>query len=266
MTRFQLPNGLTICATNRREVAFLYDEIIGQNAYLRHGLSIAPGDCVFDVGANIGLFTLAITRAEPTLDVHAIEPIPATYALLVQNGKQHFPRAVLHNIGLGAAPGIAAFSHYPRCSGWSTRYPDPRGTRRDVAAYVERRDGAPAHRIGSALRRLAAKGVAEYLLRAESVSCRILPLSMLLADHGVTKIDLLKVDVERAELDVLEGIWAPDWPRIRQLVVEVHAIEDRVRRVVELLRARGFAAAVEQLSALEGTRLHMVYARRPADP
>jgi hypothetical protein len=34
-------------------------------------------------------------------------------------------------------------------------------------------------------------------------------------------VDLLKVDVERAELQVLEGVAARDWPAIRQVVLEV---------------------------------------------
>ena len=33
------------------------------------------------------------------------------------------------------------------------------------------------------------------------------------------QVDLLKVDVERAELDVLRGISSQDWPRIRQVDV-----------------------------------------------
>ena len=34
-------------------------------------------------------------------------------------------------------------------------------------------------------------------------------------------VDLLKVDVERAELSVLQGVKDEDWPRIKQVAVEV---------------------------------------------
>ncbi len=37
------------------------------------------------------------------------------------------------------------------------------------------------------------------------------------------RVDLLKVDVERAELNVLKGILPEDWPRIRQ--VSMHACD-----------------------------------------
>ncbi len=36
-------------------------------------------------------------------------------------------------------------------------------------------------------------------------------------------MDLLKVDVEGAELDVLRGVDPQDWARIRQVVVEVRS-------------------------------------------
>jgi FkbM family methyltransferase len=262
--QLRLPNGLMIAAANRPEVAFLYDEIIGQDAYFRHGLTLPPGGCVFDVGANIGLFTLAITRREPTLEVHAFEPVPAIYRLLALNAERHFPRTVLHNVGLGAAPGVVPFAYYPRCSGWSTRYPDHRGTRRDLAAYARHRGAARSRWLGPVLGRVAGGAIARYLLHAEEVRCRVLPLSTVIVNCGVATIDLLKIDVERAELDVLDGIAAQDWPRIRQLAIEVHDVEDRVRRVADLLRARGFEPRIDQLSALRDTSLHMIYARRLA--
>ena len=39
----------------------------------------------------------------------------------------------------------------------------------------------------------------------------------------VQQIDLLKVDVEGAELDVLQGIGASQWAAIKQVVAEVGA-------------------------------------------
>lgn len=37
------------------------------------------------------------------------------------------------------------------------------------------------------------------------------------------RIDLLKIDVERAELQVLQGVAAHHWPAIRQVAMEVRA-------------------------------------------
>lgn len=60
-----------------------------------------------------------------------------------------------------------------------------------------------------------------------------------------TQIDLLKVDVEGDELAVLEGVSKDDWPRIRQVAVEVHDSLGRLKATVSLLERAGFAVTVE---------------------
>nr|QEO74862.1 condensation domain-containing protein [uncultured bacterium] len=56
--RYRLPNELAVVHLNKNEADFLYAEVFERHAYLRHGITLREGDCVFDVGANIGLFTL----------------------------------------------------------------------------------------------------------------------------------------------------------------------------------------------------------------
>ena len=43
----------------------------------------------------------------------------------------------------------------------------------------------------------------------------------MMLDCARSKVSLLKVDVERAELDVLRGITREDWNNIHQVVMEV---------------------------------------------
>ena len=78
------------------------------------------------------------------------------------------------------------------------------------------------------------------------------------------KVDLLKVDVERAELAVLRGISDSDWPKIRQIVIEVHDIDGRLAEVKRLLTVdAGFqVTAVEQDRNLKGSTLYNIYATR----
>lgn len=59
------------------------------------------------------------------------------------------------------------------------------------------------------------KGNAEE--RKESFVCNVVPLSLALDQLGVSKVDLLKVDVEGDELAVLHGIDDNHWPNIRQV-------------------------------------------------
>ena len=72
-------------------------------------------------------------------------------------------------------------------------------------------------------------------------------------------MDLLKIDVQRAEREVLEGIGDPEWGKIQQIVMEVH---DEVDDVVKLLEGKGYVVAWEEGERLAGTGRYNVYARR----
>ena len=89
-----------------------------------------------------------------------------------------------------------------------------------------------------------------------------------LALQGLDRVDLLKVDVERAELAALSGIAMSDWPKIQQVVLEVHDIAGRLTAVKSLLveKAGLQLTAVEQDPALQGTTLYNIYACRQRVP
>ena len=68
-----LPDGTTIFCVNKSEAKLIFKNVPG---YFRHGIDIKDGDTVVDVGANIGLFTLAAHRkCHGNLTVYAFEPI-----------------------------------------------------------------------------------------------------------------------------------------------------------------------------------------------
>ena len=69
--------------------------------------------------------------------------------------------------------------------------------------------------------------------------------------------------MQKSESSVLAGIADSDWPKIRQVVLEVHDTGGRLAEIKALLEARGFEVAVEQESMLEHTRLYDLYAVRP---
>ena len=82
--------------------------------------------------------------------------------------------------------------------------------------------------------------------------------------QGLERVDLLKIDIERAELAALTGIAMSDWPKIQQVVLEVHDVADRLAAVKSLLveKAGLRLTAVEQDPTLQGTTLYNVYACR----
>jgi hypothetical protein len=97
-------------------------------------------------------------------------------------------------------------------------------------------------------------------LHTRSVSARPGPFPA--SPRGIDRIDLLKINVEK-RVDVLMGIGAGDWPKIRQLVIEVD-LSENLEPITELLERQGYEYLVEQDPLLRKTELCYVYAIRPS--
>jgi hypothetical protein len=101
-------------------------------------------------------------------------------------------------------------------------------------------------------------------MKTREIECEATTLSAALRQHAIESVDLVKVDVEGAEMDVLEGVADADWSRLRQMVIEVHDVDGRLDKIRTLLETKAFAVAVEQedWATLRLRGLHNVYARR----
>jgi hypothetical protein len=98
--------------------------------------------------------------------------------------------------------------------------------------------------------------------KKETFPCRLRTLSEIVDEEGVTRIDLLKVDVEKSERDVLGGIREEHWGLIRQVVVEVHDDHGALDEVQQLLAKHGFDTTAEQDPQLKGTIIFSVFATK----
>jgi amino acid adenylation domain-containing protein/FkbM family methyltransferase len=257
-----LPNGMTIAHLNKAETEFIYDEIFVKQAYLLHGITLRDGDCVFDVGANIGLFTLFVHQYCRQARVYAFEPIPAIFDRLRLNTALYGGQVELLQLGLGRETRQGTFTYYPHVSIVSGCFADIAAEREVIKAYLrtQPQDGAQgAPPSSTTLDEMLAER-----LHQEQVTCQLRRLSEIMREHGVEQIDLLKIDVEKSELEVLGGIQNHDWPKIKQIVVEVHDIDDRVAQITALLTAHGYALTVEQDAALTGSGLYSIYAVHPS--
>lgn len=85
-----LPNGLEVCYASKYDVSFLYREIFEEQTYLQHGIKLAEGNVVVDVGGNIGFFALfAAALVGSSGKVITAEPIPTLYDKLSHNVNSH---------------------------------------------------------------------------------------------------------------------------------------------------------------------------------
>ncbi|MCP4661160.1 MAG: amino acid adenylation domain-containing protein, partial [bacterium] len=255
----RLPDATPILHLNRSEADFVYQEIFERRCYLQHGITLLPGDCVFDVGANIGLFSLFVSRRLGEAMIYAFEPIPAVFDVLRQNVELWALGARLFDCGLSDVDEEAELTFYPHASILSGQFADPAEVRHRVHSFLlnEKRSSAPAPVADELLDQIL-----QERLRGERVRCRLRPLSEVIREENIERIDLLKVDVEGSEHRVLGGIAASDWSKIRQIVVEVHDSDDRLQCLLSLLEERGYEVVVDRETALEATDLYTLYARR----
>jgi FkbM family methyltransferase len=250
---YQLPNKLEVFHHNRNETEHLYHQIFEHQFYLKHGISIKPGDCIFDVGANIGLFTLFVYHQVRNASVYSFEPIPSNFEKLRHNVALYGLDANLFDCGLSDREGTATFTFYPNWSACSGVYANVEEEEEALKTFLINQGELVAE---------YADELIEGRYKGEHVVCQLRTLSEVIRQHNIERIDLLKLDVEKSEWDVLQGIEPEDWQKIRQVVVEVHDLDGRLEQMQQLLAEQGFVVTVEQEVGLVGTNIHSLYARR----
>lgn len=263
----RLSDGRRIRCLAEAETAFLVDEVFG-GAYACGCGSLPNDGVVFDVGAHCGLFSVwaadeAVRRrargvaagesppARGGLRIFAFEPTRAGFEALAANVAEHIPpdvatvrlfRMALSSGTEGAregsgvdAPWREEFAVLPTLPGNST-----------LARHVaEKREYALKMTACPARERLlaecgAAPDVEQRGLQLENV--RVWTIGAVMRRWKVSRIDLLKVDVEGAEEEVLAGMPAQRRACVQRVVMEVHDVGGRVERVVKELRdGWGFA-------------------------
>ena len=259
---YVLPDGSPVAHLNKHETDYIYNEIFVLQAYLRHGITIRDGDCIVDAGANIGLFTVFASRLARDLRIVSFEPNPAAFECLEANAAAWGRGSAVQclPLGLSSENGSADLTFFEGLSLLSGFYADAATEREVVKHFVfnqesEMRPGEEfAAEVGDLI---------DSRLRAQTVSAPLRTLSSVIAEQGLERIDLLKVNVEKSELNVLRGICPDDWNRIRQLVVEVD-LQENLAPITALLEGHGFEVLVEQDPLLRKTELCYVYAIRPS--
>lgn len=222
-TLVELDETLSVYSSSPMDATFVYNEIFQEGTYDHLGLPERP--LVVDIGAHIGLFLLFVKRMRPRARVLAFEPSPTTARLLRRNTELHRLTDVeIHEVALGGTrePGVP-FAYLPLAPSNSTR-------------YLEQKDLQKA-----VLTKLWGAEFVEEAHAAQEITVDVERLSSFLGDDPV---DLLKVDVEGAELEVLQGIDKEHWPLVRQALLEVQDLDDRLAAVTELLRAHGLEPSV----------------------
>jgi 31-O-methyltransferase len=252
LSPMRLPNGKTILQLNAAETSLQYRDIVATRAYLDHGLSVDPGATIFDVGANIGLSCLFFHWEAPGVRVLAFEPAPLPFAALEANVAAHGLDAKTFRCGLSDRRRTAELVYYPAATAMTSMYADPEHDSEVTRRFL----------LNSGIQAEDVDDLVVGRHDAERVTCAFTTVSEVVASEGVEEIGLLKINVEKAEADVLAGIDERDWPKVGQITMQVHDLGGRVAAVRDDLAGRGFRVAVDQDPLLAGTDIFDLFARR----
>lgn len=175
---------------------------------------LKPGMVFVDIGANVGTYALYVaTRAGPTARVIAFEPHPRTFAKLAYNLEANGATNVdAKNLAIAAEAGTMDL------------HSDGGG---NIGHASLLREGAGAVRSTQAV--------------------PVAPLATVLADEGVGKVDLLKIDVEGFEDRALLPLFdqAPErlWPKA--ILIETVLASLWQRDCLAVLADKGYRRAGE---------------------
>jgi FkbM family methyltransferase len=256
-----LPNGLEIACQSPKETEHIYEDIFDHRVYLSHGITLRDGACVFDVGGNIGLFTVFLHQTFRDLETYTFEPAPPLFEILRYNAARHGGgRCRLFPCGVSDRRGTATLTFYPYSSGMSSFYGNEDEEKEVLRTVLENQRKAGHGEVDAVLRR--SDDFLDARFTSVSFECPLVPLSEIIRQEGVESIDLLKIDVQKSEIDVLRGLAPEDWPKVRQIAIEVHDLDGRLELVRGLLEEKGFHVSAEQDPLYRGSVMFNVYALR----
>jgi len=130
---------------------------------------------LFDVGANDGTYSLLLSEIFPKASIHAFEPVPDTYRI-AEKALKGKPNVTLHPFGL---------------------------YRENSTLDIYNDSNNPNNQISS----VYAEGLVDFYATTElhQLKIEVKTLDSFCEENGISSIDFIKIDVEGAELTVLQG-------------------------------------------------------------
>ena len=173
----------TVKGLDYASLSFLYKELFCSDDYFFKATSQAP--VIIDCGANIGMATLYFKYLYPDAKIVAFEPNPQIYKLLKSNIEtNHISNTELHNIALYNEEKELSFFTGDESGNLRGSILEDRGRKNEIV--------------------VKAKKLSDYL-------------------RTTGKVDLIKIDVEGAELNIIQDLFDSSMlQKADQYVIEYH--------------------------------------------
>jgi FkbM family methyltransferase len=183
--------------------------------------SFEPGEVFYDIGANIGMFSLAVAKIHGgQVKTYAFEPSFSTFGSLVRNviGNQFGDVIIPFSFALGRAQGMRTFN------------------------YTDIVSGASVHTLDTVVNQTGEEFKPAFKQRVISYSL----------DDLVEQFDFpvpahVKIDVDGGEMEIIEGMQKIlNSPNIKSVLVEVTEFrkgDEQVRHIMNIFHKAGFQSA-----------------------
>ena len=103
--------------------AFVLDDHI--KSYLGNGINLKENDVVIDVGANIGVLGIRLSKLFKTISIYSFEPIPEIFHVLQKNSEfSKNKNFKAYQKGIGNKLEKKVFTYFPNSPALSTANPE----------------------------------------------------------------------------------------------------------------------------------------------
>ncbi|MBK5214578.1 MAG: FkbM family methyltransferase [Flavobacteriaceae bacterium] len=181
----KLRNGLNFYNADSNTIS-IFNEVFVKKVYNRGNVKINEGDIVFDIGANVGVFSLYASQIKRT-QVYAFEPHPKNFKIL------------LNNVSQNKITNIECFEFA-------------------LGIDNEERTLVEGHNAGG--HKFSYKNASEVSKSASKVKC--VTFASIQEKLNIAKIDFLKLDCEGAEGEIIKSLGKEGLKLINKMAIEFH--------------------------------------------
>jgi FkbM family methyltransferase len=162
-------------------------EVFVNKVYTKDSVMIKEGDIVFDVGANVGVFSIYASLIKNT-NIVAFEPHPSNFEKLCHNVNQNEIRTInCLNYALG---------------------------KENEERYMIEGNIPGGHKI--------ANEKSSSNIENEGIKVKSLTLESIMTELNISKIDFLKLDCEGAEGEIINSLSLEGLKKINKMAIEFH--------------------------------------------
>ncbi len=189
-------SGLSISVRSKTNDKSIVREILVSNDYTTTNLFIKNGDTVFDIGANIGIFSCWAAHSYKDIKIHSFEPEFSNYEILKEQIEiNSFTNINVHKSAISSKKGVTKLYMSPNAGGHSV------------------------------------VGLKEFSNRNsikldEYQNVETIDLSTYLKTQNIKKIDFLKMDIEGGEYDILYNLKKETFDVIDRISMEYHYVDE----------------------------------------